>query len=385
MTPETPAQGAQTPPDGKSDDKDDKRRAHHAPSPKRTVAPHDWGRYPYGIEFKDLKKRRPLMLVSLAAMTHLASLAAVAGVGAAFASGHPMLGLGVAAAASLPLGVLNRGLESLVHGASHYDIADDHAWNDRIANTLKAWPAFRDADLDSHLRVEWNDCLADALMAWPVFQRTGPFRRMHLDRHHGDFAGQGDPCRARMEQHADVMDGKLPSLAKTLLGLPREIMEFYKTTGANPLTALLGLGWHMAVLVLPTALLTGNPLAALAAWAAVSSPTFFLTLPTVRALAEAGEHDYASLGDLSKSMVERTFDKTGFLNSIIHLYGDQWHIGHHAFPGVPQCNLGKLTKRLIAAGRGIMMKRRKSILGKPEAYGAAKETGPDGQAPSNDN
>jgi fatty acid desaturase len=312
---------------------------------KRRFVPESWGRYPYGITIKGLRASRASIPLAKAIGTHLSTLALLSGIAMLFRYESMTLGILAGFASAGALALTYRGLECLVHGASHSDISENG---------------------------KTNDLLADGLIALPVLQTVGSFRPNHL--HHSSFAYEHDPCRIRMTQHPDVQRGKLPTLIETLKGLPREIRGFYRTAGASRLTLILGMLWHLAVLIAPTAFIVGDIVAAATAWALIHFVTFFITLPAVRAVAEAGEHDYARLDRAPTSMVERTFDNIGLLNSLIHPYGDKWHIEHHLFPGVPQYRLREVHRRLMERGFGSWMWHRVTLLGQPRPFSDAAPT-----------
>jgi fatty acid desaturase len=260
----------------------------------------------------------------------------------------PVAGFAAGLVGAIALSPLYRGLENLVHGASHRDV---FAANDNQ-------PGKRNG--------RRNDAVANILFAIPVGQDVAAFRAEHLPRHHGAFGMVRDPCRVRMAQHPDVSSGGLPTLASTVKRLPRETIGFYRTVGSKPRFAGRAVLWHAIF----TGLVLGwafPPSVAALTWLAVFVPTFSFTLPLVRSVAESGEHDYSSGSD-GLTVIERTFAHDGLANRIVHMFGDDLHPEHHLWPNVPQYNLRRLRERAIQAGLGKFLLRRKSLLGSVSKY-----------------
>ncbi len=180
---------------------------------------------------------------------------------------RPVFATVVGAGGAIVLAPLYRGLENLVHGASHFDIAGNR-------------------------RAKLNDFVGDLVAALPVFQTVSEFREPHLKKHHSDFNGDKDPCKKRHAEHPDVLSGELPSLWKTLAAVPRDAIAFYRVTGSNIATLMKGLLWHVALYVSPLIMLSGSATHSFGAWVLIFGPLFSATLPIVRCLAEMGEHDY---------------------------------------------------------------------------------------------
>lgn len=254
-----------------------------------------------------------------------------------------------AAAAAGAIAVAYRGLENLVHGAAH----DDVCQNNR----------------------QINDVVGDLLFGAPVGQTVDGFRYMHLRLHHAGFAGEADPCAMRMRGRDDVQAGQLPTLLETMRRVPAEAVSFARLAGVAPANTLRALAWQGLAVFAPVAATVGiEP--ALAAYAATMPLALGVMLPALRATAEAGEHDYRAAGpDL---IVERTYDNTGFLNTLLHPFGDGYHILHHFAPQVPQHRLARLTREITRSDpsfAGIAMRRR-GVLSEPRPYCApAPKTG----------
>lgn len=294
------------------------------------------------IDVSDLRNPRWVVPLSRACGVHLAVGGTIAAT-AAVTQDSMVGGVAIGAVAAALLSFAYRGLENLVHGASHHDIFG------------------RKGEVMRRSRAAMNDCLGNMIIAIPVAQDVAAFRAGHLADHHGGFDRARDPCRKRMLRHKDVQANKLPSLAVTLRQVPAETIAFYRTVGASPWMPLRCLLWHAAVYVAPLAMIFGF-VDALLAWALVMMPLFLVTLPIVRCLAETGEHDYrTTVADLS--MVERTFGHDGVANRLIHLFGDELHPEHHLWPDVPQYHLRTARRRAEAQGLQGLFKRRNSILG----------------------
>jgi fatty acid desaturase len=257
---------------------------------------------------------------------------------------RPVLAGAVALLAILAVACGYRGLENLVHGASH----DYMSRNRRI-----------------------NDLIGDLLFAAPVGQTVEAFRRTHLIDHHSSFGAAIDPCWRRMAQHADVAAGRLPGLAGTLARAPADALAFYRTAGVRPIALVWPLLWQAAFVYGPAALAVG-PRKALFAYALVAPLSLLVILPLIRTFAESSEHDYADGPE--GSVLERTFDNRGVINSAVHLFGDAMHLTHHLAPGVPQWRLRRLHDWLLANEQGYrrFARYRTSLMSEPIAYAAVE-------------
>lgn len=178
--------------------------------------------------------------------------------------------IGIAIVGAVIVAPFFRGLESLVHGAAHYDIL-----------------GFK--------RAAANDFLGNLVAAFPVFQTVEEFRPRHLELHHGGFNGEDDPCKQRLRAHPNTGRGALPTFWTTLQTVPSETIAFYRVVGSNPRTLIKGMAWHIIFYVLPLSAIAGSIAVASVAWGLLVAPLFTITLPIVRCLAETGEHDYRDL------------------------------------------------------------------------------------------
>lgn len=250
--------------------------------------------------------------------------------------------------ASLIMASLYRGLENLIHGASHFDIFRGSGKVLGMASSVL------------------NDRVGNALMGFPVGQTVENFRQAHVVDHHGRFGSAADPCAGRMRAYPETQKNALPSVWSALRRVPIEVRAFYRGLANSRRTAIFAMFWHLAINVVSFSLLFGFGVA-LTSWAVVFVPTLFVVLPIVRCLAESGEHDYRP-GSSALSVGERTFSHHGLFNRLIHLFGDQHHVEHHVAPAIPQYRLGHYRKRLIAAGVGRWLYRRTSVLGSVKPY-----------------
>jgi fatty acid desaturase len=299
------------------------------------------------VKVDDLQRRNPWVPVTRALLVH--GLAAAALCLVAWLTG-PLGAFAIACGVLLaaPLAPFYRGLENLVHGAAHRDLCAEKGPESAVRAT------------------KLNDRIANGLCAIPVGQDVPAFRKTHLADHHGGFDLPRDPCRTRMLAHPDVVRGLLPTLATTLRHLPGEIAGFYRTVGGKPDHAIRGMAWHAAIYGAPLAWWFG-PGAAVLAWASIFIPLFGVALPAIRAVAEAGEHDYRAAAS-GLPMAQRTFAHDGSWNRIFHLFDDDLHPEHHLWPSVPQYHLRRLRERAIQAGLGKFMLRRTTLLGAVESY-----------------
>lgn len=226
-----------------------------------------------------------------------------------------------------------RGLENIVHFASHKDISSNRLLNDLSANLLAGWP----------MLVAVND-----------------YRVVHMP-HHGHYGSHLDPCRARfLRMGRDVSD--LTSARRlvvvVLRWLPSYVAEYFREmprkTGSLAATAIWHLAWLVAVAVLWT------PAAAIDmafAWLLA----MLVILPPLRSVAEFAEHDYETGG----SAATTTYNNLGVANMLLfHPAGDAYHALHHLYPSVPWWKQGAAHRYLNRNDRSYRMVRtRYDILG----------------------
>jgi len=212
----------------------------------------------------------------------------------------------------------HRGLECLVHEASHYN------WSRR--------------------RRKLNDVAADLLAALPCFSRVSRYRPQHMV-HHAYEGAPIDPDRVRYERLAiEAIDRTSP--ARFARGVATRILPYawgwWRAIGTDPRTFALGALWQGVFVFAPAAAIGGLQLALFLVvnWLAA----FFLLLPVIRFVGEAGEHLYLGSGTLLSS----TINNEGAVHRLLfHPHNDGYHATHHLWPGVPHHRLRALHARLI--------------------------------------
>lgn len=219
-----------------------------------------------------------------------------------------------------------RGLELMVHDASH------GAW-DR-GNLIR------------------NDWWANALCALPLLMTVAAYRLSHFIHHRLYGAINLDPCRVRFQQMglSDIdLSTRWKVVKAVLRWLPAYNVEFYREIGSKDLGVWKRFAlWHVSFFVLPvTGLLMGIaawPLYSAIATAAVSWVAFWMlpmitSLPAVRSVAEAEEHDYEGAPESGGEPTEfnTTFTNIGFWHrALFHPWNDEYHVIHHMYPRISQ-------------------------------------------------
>ena len=199
-----------------------------------------------------------------------------------------LLAATVAVLSLIGIGRFQRGLECLVHEASHNN------WDRRHPGR--------------------NDRVAAVLAAAPVISTVRQYRVGHFV-HHRKLGTREDPDLERyLALDVEALDRT--SGIRFALGiarrLPRYLVGWWGAIGTNRMTVLKSLAWHGLVIVLPVALLAG-PLWALAVWADWLAG-FVIALPVIRFIGEAGEHKYVG--------AETLFDATMVNDGRIHRLAD---------------------------------------------------------------
>lgn len=171
-------------------------------------------------------------------------------------NGSPWLCLLVWPIAMLFAGRTMRGLECLVHEASHYNF------------TRKR---------------RLNDALADGLCAWPVLSQVAKYRKSHMV-HHRAFEHETDPDRIRFEKLGlTMLDRSDPW--RLALGIARRLLPYipgwWWAIGVDLATMLRFAVWHVALFLLPMGLLLGWG-AGLTLWLLTWAAPVFFVLPVVR-------------------------------------------------------------------------------------------------------
>jgi fatty acid desaturase len=220
------------------------------------------------------------------------------------------------------IGSRQRGFENLVHDGSHYN------W----------WRAKKDL----------NDVLVDALVAAPMALLVAIYRANHM-LHHGAFGTDIDPCFRRETMIRAEYARHIPLLRRLIAAsqqLVRLNADFYRTQlssgGIKPLAAFVP--WHALVWWLPLTLWFGPY--GLGYWVVLWAIPMLITLPVIRALAEADKHDYNRAAD----ELGATFTNDGWIaRVVVHPAGDAWHAAHHMRMTVPAWKVRSFHEFMMGA------------------------------------
>lgn len=224
-----------------------------------------------------------------------------------------------------------RGMELMVHDASHgVWYGADRAVNDRLANLLVAYPVL------SSVKSYWNS------------------HRIH----HGKYGSHTDPCKRRFENIglADIDLSTRWKIARAVLRwAPRYNREYYREIGSASLATWRNFAlWHLTVSILPVFLLAHfawgmgivQALAtAMLCWIAFWMFPAVTSLPVLRSIAEAEEHDY----EHGETEFETTFTNASCMHRLLfHPKNDAYHLIHHLFPNIPERVHHKVHALLMA-------------------------------------
>ena len=160
-----------------------------------------------------------------------------------------------------------RGLECLVHEASHYNVLSNKTGNDFMGNFLAAIP---------------------------VFSTVEHYRNSH-SRHHAAFGTDRDPDKPRHhELNLIDLDREHPSkfFSQILKRLPKYVPGWWKAIGTTWNITTISVVWHCAFVVAPVSMLYDFP-TAFQYWVVAFFIPFFMFLPILRMIGEAAEHDYS--------------------------------------------------------------------------------------------
>jgi fatty acid desaturase len=211
-----------------------------------------------------------------------------------------------------------RGLECLVHDASHYN-----------------WTRRKTA----------NDTLANLLAAVPVMSWVANYRRTHR-LHHSQLGGASDTDLVRWNE-LDIASIRGRGRRRYLIGVLRRVVSYvpgwWWAIGLDRLTVLRALLWHLALLaVLSVATDVGTAVVVLGLGWLVP---FVFVLPVIRFLGELEEHNYFAVGGASK--VGMTNTNVGVVHRLIlHPHADGYHTAHHLVPSVPFYKVRRLHRAL---------------------------------------
>lgn len=273
------------------------------------------------------------------AVLYLAVIVLAAGMAFGFmTAGGPVVGTIAYLLALLVITRQQRGLENMVHDASH-------------RNWLRRNPYL-------------NDLIADLLVGYPMMTTIEGYRASHIPGHHGQFGSESrDPCRARFERmgigHLDLSSPGKVAMA-VVRWLPTYNATYYQEIAGRSMRAALGfVVWHVVVFVLPLSLLYGFA-GAFVLWVLFWMLPMLSSLPVARSIAEAEEHDYGR----GNTEFSTTYTNEGWLHAaLFHPFGDQYHLLHHMYPQVVSHHARSAHRLLMqhdeAYRRGL---RRTSVL-----------------------
>jgi fatty acid desaturase len=277
---------------------------------------------------------------SLAAVVadHAAIFGLLAGTLAAYSALPLAAAIAVNVVVLVGVARFQRGLECLVHEASHYN-----------------WTRRR----------RLNDVLANSLAALPVFSTVQEYRVGHFIHHRKKGTADDPDLRRYVELDVEGLDRT--SALRYWLGvarrLPRYTLGWWSAIQASRRTALEGLAWHLLVVVLAGTLVVG-PTWSLLVWGQWMA-AFAFVLPVLRFVGEAGEHHYVGTG----TVFEATMVNDGPVHHLlIHPHGDSYHLVHHLWPSVPHHRIRRLHKLLVELdpeGYAGRVRRRTRILEEP--------------------
>jgi fatty acid desaturase len=210
-----------------------------------------------------------------------------------------------------------RGLENLVHEASHYHLFATRSFNDNL----------------------------DVIFALPVFRTVKDYRASHMIHHKylGDASRDPD-----LQRYIRLGIDDLPNqnwlwalFIRPLIGyhtieyVQTTFLDFWRSSSLR----LLKISFWMVVFVILT--LTNQWLSFLLYWLI----PLLVILPILRLWAEAAKH--CNL-DLSHE-ISSARSNIGFLHRwLIHPHNDGFHTVHHFMPSIPWYRLQKAYQRMLA-------------------------------------
>ncbi|WP_114391492.1 fatty acid desaturase family protein [Notoacmeibacter marinus] len=214
-----------------------------------------------------------------------------------------------------------RGLECLVHEASHFNFTRKHKMNDLLANIL---------------------------CAWPVLSEVEKYRTSHLV-HHRSFGHEADPDRVRNEA-LSLEDLDRSSRVWFILGVAKRIVPYvpgwWWAIGMDATTVGKFVAWHAIIFWFPTNLVVG-PYRAATLWLLTWGIPVFFVLPIIRFVAEAAEHDYSET-KVTGTVFTRTWSNVGWIHTFVfHPHNDGYHAIHHLYPSVPHHALKRLHEQVV--------------------------------------
>lgn len=232
--------------------------------------------------------------------------------------GITVLPAGIYSCAALLIASRQRGMENLLHEATHKHLSSNPRLNDAIA-----W----------YLALPLGHCL-------PME------RRSHMKGHHSHFwDGAYDPDFQRyiaMGLHKLPVASPWQLLAILVRGLPiyfcGAVRAFFFPPGEPALLRLVRAGFWLIVVVL--VLTTGVIVPFVIYWLV----PFVIVLTPLRYIAELSEH--SAMGCSSEFGTTR--NNIGWVQRyFLHPHGDGFHLVHHLYPGVPFYNLARVHALLM--------------------------------------
>jgi fatty acid desaturase len=234
-----------------------------------------------------------------------------------------------------------RGLENLVHEASHFN------WS------------------RNHRRV--NDILGCLLAGLPTGAKIAAYRTNHL-LHHGRFGTGDDPDLVRYRQlNAEAMRRtSVRSFAwDVLIRLPKYQLGWLQAIKSSPLIFSAPFVWCAAIITVPAFFMLGTrgAIEASAIWLIA----YLIALPVIRFVGEASEHIYST----TRTVFDATISNLGFVQRlVIHPHNDGYHTVHHMWPGVPHHQLRRLHEQLTSAdpeNYAMRLRQRTRVIQQPKA------------------
>ena len=215
-----------------------------------------------------------------------------------------------------------RGLECLVHDASHLNWSRKRSVNDIAANLLAAWPLMNDVD---------------------------SYRRTHL-LHHQELGSSEDTDLARWVE-LDLVNLRRGDPLRFGAGLVKRLLPYmigwWRAIGLSWGTVVKFAVWQIVLFAAACSLVGVD--VALPVWIIGWAIPFVLVLPIVRFIGEIEEHRY----DGAKSVVEATYTNTGVLQRLVfHPHADAYHTFHHLFASIPFYRVRRCHLRLMEDNLG---------------------------------
>ncbi len=224
-----------------------------------------------------------------------------------------------------------RGMECLVHEASHYNWTRHH---------------------------KLNDLLADWLASWPVMSSVHTYRRTHLE-HHIKLGTEFDTDLARWNKlHLYDLDRK--HRIQFIWGLTKRIIPYvpgwWWAIGVNTSVIIRFLLWHIcffAIFAFVVVFFASLSISfTIFSWILGWLLPLFIVLPVVRFIGEIEEHNYPLI-----SIIKATNTNVGTVHThLFHPHNDGYHTLHHLYPTIPFFRVAKVHKKLIAIDRDYTKK-----------------------------